>query len=153
MPTVYDIPIKILIAEIADILKKDYDQQISPLEWIQLVKAGVHKENPPEMEDWWFIRCASILRKLYSHDIIGINKLRNIYGGRKRRGPKPNKFKKASGAIIRNALKQLQNAGLVEIVDKRGRKLTPSGRSLLDRTATQLKLKLQREEIPALSKY
>ena len=152
MPTLYDVPSKILIAEIADILKKDYE--ITAPNWISVVKAGVHKENPPEdTEYWWYIRCASILRKIYTYDIIGINKLRNIYGGRKRRGPKPNVFRKGSGSVIRNALKQLQNAGLVEIVEKKGRKLTPSGRSLLDRIATKLKMQLQKNEIPALSKY
>ncbi|MHA1298519.1 MAG: 40S ribosomal protein S19, partial [Candidatus Helarchaeota archaeon] len=60
---------------------------------------------------------------------------------------------KGSGAIIRNALHQLENAGLIEIAEKQGRKLTPIGQSLLDRTATQLKLKLQKKEIPSLAKY
>ncbi|MHA1385796.1 MAG: 30S ribosomal protein S19e [Candidatus Helarchaeota archaeon] len=152
MTSVFDCPPKLLIDEIAAILKRDYEQ-ITPLEWIPIVKAGVHKENPPEDEDWWYIRCASLLRKIYILDTVGINRLRNIYGGRKRRGPKPNKFRKGSGAIIRNALHQLENAGLIEIAEKQGRKLTPIGQSLLDRTATQLKLKLQKKEIPSLAKY
>ena len=152
MVSVNDIPPKILIDEIAAILKKNYEQ-VTPLEWIPAVKAGVHRENPPQIEDWWYIRCASILRKIYELDLVGVNKLRNIYGGRKRRGPKPNKFMKGSGAIIRTALHQLENAGLVQIIEKKGRKLTSSGRSLLDHTATKLKLKLQKEEYPALAKY
>ncbi|MHA1377518.1 MAG: 30S ribosomal protein S19e [Candidatus Helarchaeota archaeon] len=153
MVTVYDVPTKILIDEIASILKSNYEQ-VNPLNWIAIVKAGVHKENPPEeAEEWWYIRCASILRKIYIHEVIGISKLRNIYGGRKRRGPKPNVFRKGSGAILRNALHQLELAGLVQIIEKKGRKLTAAGRSLLDHTATQLKLKLQKIKYPGLVKY
>ncbi|MFX1449829.1 MAG: 30S ribosomal protein S19e [Promethearchaeota archaeon] len=152
MTTAYDVPPKILIDEIAEILKNEYEQ-VTPLDWIAAVKSGVHKENPPQVEDWWYIRCASILRKIYMLDIVGINKLRNIYGGRKRRGPKPNIFKKGSGNILRKALKQLESAGLVEIIEKKGRKLTPAGQSLLDRTALKIKMQLQKNEIPSLAKY
>lgn len=149
---IFDIPPITLIYELAQILKKDYEQVSSSGE-LTVLKAGVHRENPPQIEDWYYIRCASILRKLYKQNIIGINKLRNIYGGKKRRGPKPNKFKKGSGSIIRRALRQLEQAGLVEIIKGKGRTLSPSGRSLLDHTATRLKLKLQKEQYPNLDKY
>ncbi|NVM01241.1 MAG: 30S ribosomal protein S19e [Candidatus Helarchaeota archaeon] len=152
MTTVYDVPPKILIDELAEILKKDYEQ-VTPLDWVSAVKAGVHKENPPQTKDWWYIRCASILRKLYILNLVGINKLRNIYGGRKRRGPKPNVFRRSSGSIIRKALQQLESAGLVEIIEKKGRKLTSNGQSLLDRTALKIKMRLQKGEIPGLVKY
>jgi len=152
MTTAYDVPPKILIDEIAEILKNEYEQ-VTPLDWTTAVKSGVHKENPPQVEDWWYIRCASILRKIYILDTVGINKLRNVYGGRKRRGPKPNIFKKGSGNILRKALKQLESAGLVEIIEKKGRKLTSAGHSLLDRTALKIKMQLQKNEIPSLAKY
>ncbi len=151
MTTIYDVPAADLIEEVAEILKNDYEQ-VTELDWISAVKAGVHRENPPQVEDWWYIRCASILRKLYIKP-MGISKLRNLYGGRMRRGPKPNIFMKGSGSIVRNALKQLESAGLVEIIEKKGRKLTSEGQSLLDRTALKIKMKLQKSEIPGLVKY
>ncbi len=150
--TVFDVPAEYLIDEVAEILKKDYEQ-ITPLDWVPIVKTGVHKENPPQTEDWWYVRCASILRKLYILNVVGINKLRNIYGGKQRRGPKPNKFKKGSGSIIRNALHQLESAGLVKKIEKKGRALTPTGRSFLDRIALQIKMKMQKTELPGLAKY
>ncbi|MEX2701661.1 MAG: 30S ribosomal protein S19e [Candidatus Baldrarchaeia archaeon] len=150
MATVYDVPADILIRRIAEELKKS--DKIKPPEWAAYVKTGAHKENPPVDPDWWYIRCASILRKLYIHGPVGVSRLRTAYGGRKNRGVKPEHFRKGSGAIIRKILQQLEEAKLVEKADKSGRRLTPLGRSFLDRLAYEVKLKLQKE-IPELKKY
>lgn len=144
MVTTYDVPAKNLIDEIAEVLKKEYPQIVPP-DWIPFVRSGVHKEHPPQVEDFWYIRCSSILRKLYIKETIGISRLRTLYGGRKRRGPKPPKFRKGSGSIIRKALHQLEDVGLVASDKKKGRSLTAKGRSLLDRTASKLKSEYQKE--------
>ncbi|MHA1588208.1 MAG: 40S ribosomal protein S19, partial [Candidatus Thorarchaeota archaeon] len=90
MPTVYDIPANILIRRLALDIKAR--KEITPPEWASYVKTGAHKERAPDQEDWWFTRCASIMRKVYLRGPIGIERLRVEYGGKKRRGVKPNKF-------------------------------------------------------------
>ncbi|UCE43411.1 MAG: 40S ribosomal protein S19, partial [Candidatus Bathyarchaeota archaeon] len=105
-------------------------------------------ENP----DWWFTRCASLLRKIYMRGPIGIAHLRSEYGGRLDRGAKPEHARRGGGAIIRNALQQLEAAGLVEILMKRGRMLTGEGRRLLDRLSTELREELEKKH-PELKKY
>lgn len=151
MVTVFDVPAWDLIKEVAEVLKKEYPE-VSPPPGSRFWKTGAHKERQPTQDDWWYIRCASILRKLYIYGPVGVSRLRTAYGGRKRRGVKPEHFAKGSGAIIRKALQQLEAAGLVEKVEKEGRCITTKGRSLLDRVAYKISLRLKKE-IPELKNY
>lgn len=114
-------------------------KEISQPAWSYFVKSGVHKERPPEQEDFWYIRSVAILRRLYLNGSVGVERLRSYFGGRKRRGHKPARFRKASGAIIRKILQQLEVAGLIEKnANKKGRKLSSQGRKLLDRIAYEV---------------
>ncbi|MHA1265139.1 MAG: 30S ribosomal protein S19e [Candidatus Helarchaeota archaeon] len=151
MTTFYDVPAEVLIEKLADEFKENYDK-IKPLPWAMYVKTGVFKERAPTDPDWWYIRCASILRKVALHSYVGVSRLRGIYGGRKRRGAKPEHVKKGSGSIIRHALQQLEEEGLVETVKGKGRRVSPKGRSLLDRIAHDIKMKLQKQ-MPELTIY
>ncbi|MBW3003536.1 30S ribosomal protein S19e [Candidatus Woesearchaeota archaeon] len=115
--------------------------EMQPPEWSKFVKTGNHKERPPERDDWWHMRAASILRKLYKYGPIGVSKLRSYYGGRKNRGHKPDMFVKGSGNIIRKILQQLEKAEFakqVEVKGHKGRVISPKGKSLLDKLAAQL---------------
>jgi small subunit ribosomal protein S19e len=150
MPTVYDIPANILIRRLAQDLKSR--EEIVPPEWMQFVKTGAHKERAPDDSDFWFVRCASILRKVYLNGPIGTEKLRIAYGGRMRRGAKPNKFQKGSGAIVRTALQQLERAGFITKQASKGRVMTDIGRSYMDKLSSALKQELSKA-IPELEKY
>ncbi len=141
MVSVYDVPADVLIKRVAEELKQN--DKVVPPEWAPYVKTGVHKERAPDDPDWWYIRCASILRKLYIDAPLGVSRLRKVYGGRKRRGVKPNVKAKGSGSIIRKALQQLEKAGLVTKQKREGRILTPEGRSFLDRISGDIASKLQ----------
>ena len=124
-----------LITAMAEELKKG--KLVEPPEWSGDVKTGTHKERVPEQDDWWYIRSASVLRKVYlSSKPIGVQRLRTAYGGKKNRGHKPERFAKASGAILRKMLQQLEASGLVKKVDapRKGRTITPKGQSLIDKT-------------------
>ncbi|MCW4019903.1 MAG: 30S ribosomal protein S19e [Candidatus Bathyarchaeota archaeon] len=151
MPTPYDVPPSVLIERVAQYLKNNVDN-VKPPEWAPFVKTGAHTQRAPENPDWWFVRCASLLRKVYVKGPIGIQRLRSEYGGRKDRGVKPEHTRKGSGAIVRNALKQLEEAGLVETLKRGGRTVTPEGRRLLDLLSTETKKKLEKV-IPELKKY
>ena len=129
MTTVFDVPADLLITKVAEELKNN-DKIQSPA-WSDFVRTGVHKERKPENNDWWFVRTASVIRRVYIDGPVGVESLRTFYGGKKDRGVRPEVFKKGSGAIIRNALHQLEDAGYVEKVEG-GRIVTPQGRSFLD---------------------
>ncbi|MFW9921757.1 MAG: 30S ribosomal protein S19e [Candidatus Thorarchaeota archaeon] len=146
MPTAYDVPAQDLIETVAEEFKKS--KKIVAPEWATYVKTGSFKQRSPRQEDWWYIRCASLLRKVYLNSPIGTAHLRKEYGGLKRGRATPEHFRLASGAIIRKALQQLESEGYVSS-DRKGRSITPKGKALLDKTATSI----IKEKYPELKKY
>ncbi|MHC1610898.1 MAG: 30S ribosomal protein S19e [Candidatus Methanospirareceae archaeon] len=137
MTTVYDVPPDKLVKMVGGKLKEN--KVISPPRWSVHVKRGANKELPPEDEDWWWVRCASVLRQIYLHGPVGVARLCTRYGGRVSRGVKKERFREASGKIIREVLSQLERAGYVKKT-RRGRKISPEGQKLLDNTAHELKI-------------
>ncbi len=135
--SVREVPPNLLIAKVAGELKKL--EELKPPAWSMYVKTGVHKERPPEQPDWWYIRGASLLRRLYLDGPVGVSRLRVRYGGRKKRGSAPEHFRRGGGKIIRTLLQQLERAGLVEKKERKGRKVTRKGAELLERLAEELK--------------
>ncbi|MFW9782748.1 MAG: 40S ribosomal protein S19 [Candidatus Heimdallarchaeota archaeon] len=110
--------------------------EISPPQGLEFWKTAFYKElAPSDSESFWYIRCASLLRKIKKYGPIGVNKLRKFYGGKNRKGSGLHHSSRGSGKIIRVALQQLENAKLVEMKEKNGRILSPEGTSLLERTA------------------
>lgn len=144
------VPADKLIRALARHLKENV-KEVKPPAWAAFVKTGKFKQRPPDDPDWWYTRAASLLRRLYVDGPVGLSKLRTVYGGRHRRGFIREHSAKAGGAIIRKALQQLEQAKLVAH-DKRGRFLTPEGRSLVDRLAHKL-FKEAQKEMPELKKY
>lgn len=117
---------------------KEYDS-IRPPEGSKYWKTAFYKEKAPvDSENFWYIRCASLLRKVRKFGPIGVNRLRKKYGGKyiQKRGKK--KAAKASGKIIRVALQQLEDANLLVLKEREGRVCTPDGVSLLERTAYEI---------------
>lgn len=149
MTTVFDVPAIEFIEKVAGILKEN--ENVVPPEWAENVKTGVHKELPPTSDNWWYIRCAAILRKIYTDGPVGIERLRSVYGGKKDRGSQPSHKAKGSGSIARKAVQQLEAAGFLQKI-KNGRTVSPKGRSMLDNAANELKHELL-EKMPELAKY
>ena len=150
MTTIYDVDINELIEKAAEELKKI--KEISPPQWAIFAKTGVHKQRPPIKSDWWYFRCAAILRVVYILGPVGTAKLRVRYGGKKRRGYQPPTFKKGSGSVIRKALQQLEKAGLIFQAVKKGHKgriITPKGKSLMDKVASSIVQKSPKKEAAA----
>lgn len=130
MENIYSIDPRELNNKVASALKEI--PEFKAPEWALYVKSSMARERPPEDEDFWYKRTASILRQLYIKKVIGVNKLKIRYGGKKNRGQRRSKFKKGSGKIIRVILQQAESAGLVEKAKKPGRKLTEKGRLLIE---------------------
>ncbi|MFH1306922.1 MAG: 30S ribosomal protein S19e [Candidatus Micrarchaeota archaeon] len=131
MVTVYDVDALKLIKKTAQKLE---EMNLEMPAWVGNVKSGAHAERLPQDDKFWYIRCASILRKAYLNPRIGVSRLRTHYGGRKDRGVKPEKHRRAGGSTIRKGMQALEKAELLK-KGKVGRELAPKGRKLLDAAA------------------
>ncbi|MBI4214839.1 30S ribosomal protein S19e [archaeon] len=142
MATIQDVPSQELVKAVA---AKLHDvSSVQPPVWAPFVKTGSHALRKPDYAGWWFVRAASMLRQVYIHGEVGVSRLRTRYGGRKRKGVKPEHHARSGGKAIRLIFQQLEKAGFVKKVDKVGRTLTPQGQSLLDKTALEVGVKLGR---------
>lgn len=150
MVNVYDVPADSLIAKVAEKLKSE--GKIKPPEWSDYVKTGVHKEKGPKQEDWWYLRIAAVLRKVYVKGPIGVSRLSAEFGGRVDRGSKPYHAGKGSGSVARLALKQLEEQGYVVSEVGKGRMISPKGRSLLDNASFEIFKQLAKDNVE-LVKY
>jgi small subunit ribosomal protein S19e len=137
MASIRDVDTQELVIKAAAELEKM--PEFNPPAWASFVKTGVSRQRPPTQANWWWIRSASILRKVYLNQSVGVSKLRKVYGGRKNRGHKPEHKKRASGNIIRKILQQHEKAGFVKTEKGKGRKITPKGQKFLDLIAKSLK--------------
>jgi len=135
--TVRDVPADDFIAELAKHFKEKGKLELP--EWHDYVKTSLAKEMGPLDPDWYFVRAASLTRKVYLRGGTGIGAFARAYGSRKRRNTKGrNHFQRAATGVIRYILKQLATLGLVEKQkDKRGRFITKNGQKLLDTIASQ----------------
>lgn len=137
MTTVNDVQARTLIEEIAKDLKDN--KKVKAPEFASYVKTGSHKERAPARDDWWYIRMASILRKVYIEGHVTVNALRNYYGGKKSRGVRPPIFRQAGGKIIRSAMQDLEKLGFIKISEnKKGRVITPTGQKYVDKLASKV---------------
>lgn len=147
MATMYDVPADDLIEALAD----DLADRLEEPEWGAFAKSGVDKELPPEQDDFWATRAASLLRKVSDRGPIGVERLSTEYGGAKggsnRYRVAPDKRADGSKNLIRTILQQLEDEGLVETAEGEGRRITAEGQSLLDDTAGQVLDELDRPEL------
>jgi len=134
MVTVLDVKAQPLIEEVANNLEEEIEEP----DWTKFVKTGVNRERTPEQENWYYIRSAAILRRIYTDGPIGVSKLRTVYGGSKNNGHGPEHHEKASGKVIRTALQKLEERGYVETEEGEGRTITDEGKSFLDEKAEKL---------------
>lgn len=136
---VKDVSAAAFIKAYAAHLKANDRIQLPP--WVDIVKTGAFKELAPYEPDWYYIRAASIARRVYKQQNLGVGALRVHYGGRnKRKGTVPEHFAKASGGLIRHILKQLESLDLVEksTQSKGGRKISAQGQRDMDLIAGRI---------------
>jgi small subunit ribosomal protein S19e len=151
LTTPYDVPASKFIEKLAKYLRENVDE-VQPPAWASVAKTGAHVEKQPQNPNWWYIRGASVLRKVYVNGPIGIEKLRADYGGRKDFGVKPEHAVKAGGSSVRKILQQLEVAGLIQTVRSQGRIMAPKGRRLLQEVAEDLQKDMVKV-LPELRKY
>ncbi|GFR46086.1 hypothetical protein Agub_g7571, partial [Astrephomene gubernaculifera] len=139
--SVKDVPAEDFIEAYAKHLKANDKIQLPS--WVDVVKTGSFKELAPYDPDWYYVRAASVARKLYIRQGMGVGLFRIQYGGRnKLRGSRPELQAKGSGGLVRHILKQLEECGLVEKLEK-GRRLTANGQRDMDQIAGRITVNLQ----------
>ncbi len=147
MVTFYDVPADALISELADQLEGRLEEPA----WMAYAKTSPAKEFPPEQEDFWYIRAASVLRKVAMEGPIGVSRLATEYGGRARGttryGMAPAHRVDGSRKIIRTILQQLEDEELILLEEGAGRRIAPDGRALLDAAAEDVHEALDRPEL------
>ena len=147
MATLYDAPADALI----DALAEDLEDRLDEPDWATYAKTGASRELPPEQEDFWARRAASVLRKVAMNAPIGVEHLSTAYGGTKdgsnRYAVAPSRRSDGSQKVIRQILQDLEEEGLVMTRDGEGRDVTPEGRALLDDTAGEVIESLDRPEL------
>ncbi|MFB6255159.1 MAG: 30S ribosomal protein S19e [Haloplanus sp.] len=150
MVTLYDVPADALIDALADRL----DDRIDAPDWADYTKTGVSKELPPQQDDFWVTRAASLLRKVAIDGPVGVDRLSTAYGDRNQGSTRYRVAAAHTDAgskkIIRTALQQLEEEDLVSTAQGEGRVATPAGQSLLDEVAADVLAELDR---PELEKY
>jgi small subunit ribosomal protein S19e len=124
-----------LIEKVSEELKKD--DRIKVPEWVDLLKAGIHREKSWTQPDWYHRRLASTLRKVYLKGPIGISKLSAEYGGRVDRGSKKYHPARGSRFIVRHMLEELEQLGYV-MKDQKGRSISPKGESFLFKVSADI---------------
>ncbi|MFB6195896.1 MAG: 30S ribosomal protein S19e [Haloplanus sp.] len=150
MVTLYDVPADALIDELSDRLEDRIDDPA----WADYVKTGASKELPPQQDDFWSVRAASLLRKVAVDGPVGVDRLSTAYGDRKQGSTRYRVAAAHSEAgsknIIRTILQQLEDEDLVSTAQGEGRVVTAEGQSLLDEVAADVLDDLDR---PELEKY
>ncbi len=150
MPHATDVPPSVLLPRLADTLKTQH--AVAPPDWAGFVKTGVHKQRGPVQTDWWYLRSASVLRKISLIGPTGIQRLAAEYGGKRDRGSAPYHARSGSRSVLREIVQQLEKAGLVQAMKKRGRRVSPEGQRLLDGLSREV-LKDLAKTRPELAKY
>ena len=107
--------------------------------WHDLIKTATYKELCPQDPDWYYVRAAAVVRKIYLRGGIGVGAFQKIYGGAKSNGSRRPHFAKAAAGLHRNILQALTEIDLVaKKKDKKGRWITRSGQRELDTIAAQI---------------
>merc|ERR1711943_162844 len=139
--TVKDVPADAFIKAAAEFLKRQPKFDVP--KYHDIVKTGVIKEFAPYDEDWFYVRSASVLRKIYLRKGTGVGALKKWYGGSNgtHRGTRKAHFATASGAIIRKAMLELEKLEMMEKTGDGGREITSKGRAEMDRIAGNITLR------------
>ncbi len=133
-------------AKFIDSIAEELPKHTKMPEWALYVKTGVSKERLPEQANWWYIRSASILRKISLEGPVGVSRLRTYYGSLHRRGHKPAHFAKGSGKIIRTILQDFEKIGYIENKKPKGRAVTKTGQKFLNQIAKNIALSMPKSK-------
>ncbi|VEL21693.1 unnamed protein product [Protopolystoma xenopodis] len=133
--SVKDVSGHVFVRGLSQLLKKN--AVVKPPDWVDVVKLNISNELGPYDPDWFYVRCAAILRHIYIRP-TGMKGLTKAFSRRKRNGVRPSHRSLASQTVIRKALQQLENAGFVAKSKNGGRMITSEGYKQMDILAYEI---------------
>lgn len=143
--TVKDVPAAAFVKALAAHFKQA--GQLEVPENAEFIKTAHFKELAPYDADWYYVRAASIARKIYLFGGMGVGGLAKVYGGHARRGTRKGHYTRASRQVLRHILRQLGDLKLVhKKKGKKGRFISSKGQKDLDTIAMQICASLPRPE-------
>ena len=134
MANVFEVDAQKLITLASSKLKESGIQKPG---YVAFVKTSAGRERVPASEDFFYFRCASILRQVHLQGPIGISKLRTKYGSKKQHVVHRHHHARAGGSIIKDAFDALEKKGYVKTT-KQGRMISPAGKSFLDKLSNDI---------------
>jgi len=134
MTTLYDVPANKLIELTATKLKSD--ERFIPPEWASWVKTGMHREHPPQNDDWWYVRCAALLRRIAMDGPLARS---DSARSTEAKPTTRQNLSDLSREWLNNSKSDAttRERGFVKTTPK-GREISSQGRSLLDKSAYEL---------------
>ena len=101
----------------------------------ELIKSSFGRDRAPQNPDWYYIRTAAVLRRVYLRPGSGAGGLSKKYGIKQNRGSQPELATKGCRGLLRSCLQGLERMKLLEKGKNQGRVMTSSGRKLCDTIA------------------
>lgn len=134
MANILEVDPQLLIEKTAEKLKT---QGVAKPKYVDFVKTGAGKERIPIDLDFWYVRCASVLRQVYVNGPVGVSKLRTRYGNRKNHRVSRHHHRRSGGSVIKDAFDALEKIGYINKT-KEGRVITSRGKSFLDKISNEM---------------
>ncbi len=134
MANIFEVKGDVLVKRVAEKLK---EQNIPRPIYVDYVKTSPSKERIPQDKDFWYMRCASILRQVYINGPVGVSRLRTRYGSNKAHTVTKHHHRRAGGSLIKDAFDALEKNNYIKKT-KKGRVIAPAGKSLLDKTSNEI---------------
>jgi len=106
----------------------------------ELMKTSHGRERAPQSNDWYYMRCAAVLRHIYLRPGNGYGGMSKAFGNKKNRGSKPERTIKAATGPLHWACKSLEGLKLIAKGKGKGRVLTREGRKRADTVAFNVKI-------------
>ena len=107
----------------------------------EIVKTSHGRERAPQNEDWYYIRCAAVLRALYLRPGQGYGGLSKRFGIKKNRGSQPEITTRGARGLLHWACRSLEGLKLVTKGKESGHVVTKEGRKKADTIAFNVLLR------------
>ena len=105
----------------------------------ELMKQCNANQRAPQNPDWYFYRCAAVLRRVYCRPGTGYGGMGKAFGMLKNNGSRPEKTVKALRGLLHWACRSLEGLKLIQKGKEQGRILTREGRRACDTIAFNVK--------------
>ena len=136
--TVRDVPAHKWVRAMAMQFKREGKIQVPTCS--EIMKTSHGRERAPQCNDWYYMRCAAVLRHIYLRPGNGYGGMSKAFANKKNRGSKPERTIRAATGPIHWACKSLEGLKLIGKGKSHGRVVTREGRKRSDTVAFNVKI-------------